>query len=73
MYDYSKLSGKIVEVFGTRYNFAKAMNWSERTLSLKMSGNRDWKQPDICKAIKLLNLSESDIPLYFFKQVAQNN
>lgn len=37
-FNYNKLSGKIVEVFGTRYNFAKAMGWSERTLSLKMSG-----------------------------------
>lgn len=71
MYDYSKLSGRIVEIFGTRYKFAKAMNWSERTLSLKMSGSRDWKQPDICKAIKLLNLTDHDIPIYFFKQNVQ--
>lgn len=71
MYDYRKLSGRIVEIFGTRYKFAKAMNWSERTLSLKMSGYRDWKQPDICKAIKLLDLTDNDIPLYFFKQNVQ--
>ncbi len=72
MYDYSKLSGKIIEVFGTRYNFAKAMNWSERTLSLKMKGNIDWKQSDICKAIKLLNLSEDNISLYFFQTKCSN-
>ena len=71
-FNYSKLSGKIVEVFGTRYNFAKAMNWSERTLSLKMSSIRTWKQPDICKAIKLLNLTEDDIPTYFFTLEVQN-
>lgn len=71
LYDYSKLSGKIVEIYGTRYKFAEAMGWSERTLSLKMSGARDWKQPDICKAIKLLNLTVEDIPLYFFKQNVQ--
>lgn len=73
LYDYSKLAGRIVEVFGTRYKFAKAMGWSERTLSLKMSGVRDWKQPDICKAIVLLGLTISDIPQYFFKQNVQNN
>ena len=39
-FNYDKLSGKIVEVFGTRYKFAEAMKWSERTLSLKMSGER---------------------------------
>ena len=65
-FNYNKLSGKIVEVFGTRYNFAKAMGWSERTLSLKMSGKRSWKQSDICKAINLLNLTEGDIPTFFF-------
>ena len=71
-FNYDKLSGKIVEVFGTRYKFAEAMGWSERTLSLKMSGERPWKQPDICKAIKLLKLSEEDIPLYFFTPKVQN-
>lgn len=73
MYDYSKLSGRIVEMFGTRYKFAKAMGWSERTLSLKMSGVRDWKQPDICKAIQRLNLTVDDIPEYFFKKKVQRN
>ena len=70
-FDYSKLSGRIVEVFGTRYKFAKAMNWSERTLSLKMKGIRPWKQPDMCKAIKLLKLAEADIATYFFTPEVQ--
>lgn len=71
-FNYDKLSGKIVEVFGTRYKFAEAMEWSERTLSLKMSGERPWKQPDICKAINLLKLTEEDIPTYFFTPKVQN-
>lgn len=65
-FNYDKLSGRIVEIFGTRYRFAKEMGWSERTLSLKMQGDRPWKQTDICLAIKLLKLDESDIPTYFF-------
>lgn len=71
MYDYSKLSGRIVEIFETRYKFAEAMNWSERTLSLKMNGQRSWRQSDICKAIRLLKLTVEDIPDYFFKQKVQ--
>lgn len=71
-FNYSKLKGKIIEIFGTQYKFAKAMGWSERTLSLKMNGNRPWKQPDICKAIRLLNLTEEDIPIYFFAPEVQN-
>lgn len=65
-FDYSKLRGKIVEIFNTQSCFAIAMGWSERTLSLKMNGIRAWKQPDICQAVKLLGLSDEDIPAYFF-------
>ena len=65
-FNYNKLRGKIVEVFGTQAQFADAMGWSERTLSLKMNGTRSWKQTDICKAIKLLSLRMEDIPVYFF-------
>ena len=71
--NYRKLSGRIVEIFGTRYKFAAEMGWSERTLSLKMQGRRPWKQADICRAIKLLKLNESDIPAYFFTPKVQNN
>ena len=72
-FDYSKLSGKIVEVFGTRRKFAEAMDWSERTLSLKMNSRRAWRQSDICRAINLLGLNDEDIPSYFFTPEVQNN
>lgn len=71
-FDYSKLRGRIVEVFNTQSNFASAMGWSERTLSLKMNGMRSWKQIDICKAVKLLELTTEDIPIYFFTLKVQN-
>ena len=65
-FDYSKLRGRIVEKFGNQIAFSKAMNTSESTLSLKLCGKRTWKQSEICLAIKLLELSENDIPDYFF-------
>lgn len=71
-FDYSKLKGRIIEKYGFQREFAKAMKWSERTLSLKIQGKRPWKQPDIRKAIELLELSDSDIPIYFFKPEVQN-
>lgn len=71
-FDYSKLRGKIIELFGTQACFAAAMGWSERTLSLKMNGIRAWKQPDICKAMALLKLSDKDIPSFFFKPKVKN-
>lgn len=66
LFDYRKLRRRIIEKYGSQMNFAIAMGWSERTLSLKVNGRVFWKQPDICKAIDLLGLSEMDIPDYFF-------
>ena len=71
-FNYDKLKGRIIEKFGTRYRFAEAMKWSERTLCLKLSGERPWKQTDICKAVELLDLAQEDIPKYFFKEKVQN-
>lgn len=71
-FDYSKLRGKIVEKFGTQTEFSKAMNLSERTMSLKLNGERTWKQDEICKAVGLLELSNEDIQDYFFTLKVQN-
>lgn len=71
-FDYSKLRGRIIEKFSNQSAFAKAMNISERTLSLKLCGKRDWKQPEICDAIRLLGLSEDSIKDYFFTLKVQN-
>ena len=65
-FDYSKLSGKIKEVFDTQHNFSKAMKLSERSLSLKLSGKRTWKQPEIVKACELLSINDEEIHIYFF-------
>lgn len=71
-FNYNKLRGRIVEKYGYQNEFARAMGWSERTLSLKMNGKRTWKQTDIMKAISLLGLNESDVQEYFFKVEVQN-
>ena len=42
-YNYSKLLGKITEKFGTQGNFAKSMNISERSLSLKLTNKVPFK------------------------------
>lgn len=71
-FNYNKLRGRIVEIYGSQIEFAKAMQWSERTLSLKMNGKIPWKQTDIVTAVRLLGLSETDIQEYFFAVEVQN-
>lgn len=72
-FDYSKLKGRIVEKFETQSNFAEKMGISERSLSLKLTGKRTWKQPEICRAIRLLDLVPDDIQEYFFKEKVHFN
>lgn len=70
--DYSKLRGKIIEVFGTMSKYANAMNYSERTVSLKINGKIDFTQSDIAKTVNLLDLRDEEIPVYFFTNKVQN-
>lgn len=71
MYDYSKLIGRIVEIFGTQARFAKEMGLSEHSVSMKLNNKKAFKQPEIHLAIVLLRLTEYDIPDYFFKKNVQ--
>ena len=71
-FNYSKLKGRIVEIFGSQTKFAKAMKMSERTLSFKISGKVSWKQREIVEAISLLGLEKDDIQEYFFTIEVQN-
>ena len=66
-FDYSKLNGRIVEVFGTQLNFSIAMGLSERSISLKLNNKVAWKNTEIAKAAKLLKIKHSEIPKYFFR------
>ena len=67
-FDYSKLDGRITEKYGTRGNFAVAMRFSSRTMSLKMNGKVPWKQTEISRACSLLAVKACEIPDYFFAE-----
>lgn len=70
-YDYSKLLGRIKEKCGSQATFARAMDLSERTVVLKLSNRRDWKQNEIDKSCLVLDIPKSDIPIYFFTPIVQ--
>lgn len=66
IFDYSKLRGRIIEMFGTQCNFAKAIGLSERTLSCKLNNKIPFTQPEIILISKLLKIHMSDLNEYFF-------
>lgn len=72
-YDYRKLNGRIIEVCGTQAVFAEKMGLSERTISMKLNNRVSWKQTEIQKAMKILQLLDEDIQTYFFTIKVQNN
>jgi len=63
---YNKIRGKIVEVFGSQREFAKAIGLSEQSVTAKLNGRTDLSQDDILKWADALNLEASDIGNYFF-------
>ena len=65
-YNYSKLLGRIIEKFETQGKFADAMGMSERSLTLKLHNEREFKQSEIHKACQLLDIDMADSGLYFF-------
>ena len=71
-YNYSKLNGRITEKFGTQAEFAKEMNLSERSISLKLNNKVEWKQDEILHASKLLGFPQIEIPNYFFNLEVQH-
>ena len=68
MFDYSKLRGKIKEVFGTQSSFAKGMGLSSVSLSSKLNGSTNFTQVEINKACELLSIPVEFIPVYFFTE-----
>lgn len=66
MFDYSKLRGKIREVYGTQFDFAEAMGMSAVSLSEKLNNKTQFTQKEIDKACELLQIKKEEIPIYFF-------
>lgn len=67
-FNYSKLRGKIREIFGTQEDFAKAIGIGTVSLSYKLNNKSEWSQQEINKAVELLNIQDDQIVLYFFTQ-----
>ena len=66
--EYSKLCGRIKEVFGTQKAFARAMDMNECTLSLKLRGKAEWTRGEIVRACELLGIPLEEAHIYFFTQ-----
>ena len=65
-FDNQKLKNRIKEIYRNQISFAKKMGLSERSVSLKLTGVRQWTQSEIYKAKELLKIEDKEIVKYFF-------
>ena len=70
-FNYQKLLGRITEKLGSQSEFARRMELSERTISLKLKGQVPFKQTEIIKASDVLEIDPSEIATYFFTVIVQ--
>ncbi len=67
-FDYSKLRGRIRELYHTERDFAKMLGTTKATLSAKLNGHGEFTQSEIEKACKLLNIDALELKAYFFNE-----
>ena len=65
-YNYSKLLGKIEEIYDTQEKFALARGSGRVSLSQRLNGKLECAQNEILKSCELLKIKKKDIPIYFF-------
>ena len=66
MYDYSLLLGKILNKYGSRYEFASKLGVTPQTLINKLKNRQAWDQHQIEQCCKLLSIPREEIVDYFF-------
>lgn len=64
-FDYSKLRGRIKEVYGTESEFADKMGISRVSLGAKLNNHTGFKNSEIKKACDLLSINIKDAGNYF--------
>ena len=72
-FDYSKLRGKIKEVYGTQDNFATKLGIGRVSLSQRLNNFLDFSQEEINKSCEILGIKKEEIPIYFFTPKVQKH
>mgnify|MGYP002707859496 CR=1 FL=1 len=65
-FEYNKLKGRIVEMFGSQGNFADKIGLSENSVSRKLNCKIGFSQSDMVKWGDILGISQEEYADYFF-------
>jgi len=72
-YDYSKLRGKIKEVFGTEQKFAQRLGICRSSLYMRLQNKLDFSRDEMIRACDLLLIDYSEMATYFFAEKVRKN
>ena len=65
-FDYRKLRGRIVEMYGTQNEFFEHLNISKTALSKKMQNKSGFSQDDVVEWCNLLDIDLKDVGSFFY-------
>lgn len=71
VFDYSKLRGKIREVFTSESNFAEALGIGRVSLSKRLNNDLDFSGTEIFNSCELLSIKKEELVEYFFTEKVQ--
>ena len=66
-FDYSKLKGRIREIYGTYENLLPKLTMSEATLSRKLNGKSYFDNQEMLELSDALGIDKDEFEHYFFK------
>ena len=66
-YKTEKLKSRIIEKYGTRQAFCKAIGMRPSTLSKALNQGRDWRGSTLIKAVRALDIPDDEVDSYFFE------
>lgn len=72
-FDYSKLKGKIKELYDSQVNFSKYAGLSEKSISDKLNNKVFFTQGEIKIWSRLLKIERVQIGEYFFNEKLQSH
>lgn len=73
LFDYSKLNGKIRELYKTQEKFAKALGIGCSSLNKRLNNKQDFTSKEIFLACGLLGIEREEMHVYFFTVCVQEH
>ena len=65
-FDYTRLKGRIIDIFGDDKTFGESVGTSSKQLSKIFNNKCELTRSDISKWKQMLNIPDSEIEQYFF-------